>query len=88
MDSRIEELAMCILERARAAAEYRGPKYNYWRRIEVLAGEIIGVIFQYRTDFPNEYEDSITEQNKQIAELRQQLSRYQEREKTMGWMQD
>lgn len=68
MDSRIEELAQIIRERAGDAAKnvqaaadgYRGDRYHSWRALERLAGEMQGVIDQYRRDHREEYVDVIS----------------------------
>lgn len=103
MDSRIEELAQIIGERAGSAADlvrdaadgYRGDRYHSWRRMQALANEILTVISDYRRDHPKEYVDDslvrargqIKEAHEQIVSLRNELRTYREREKTMGWDQ-
>ena len=69
MDSRIEELAQIISERAGAAAENTrnaaggilGDRYHSWRRLHTLARDIQAVIDEYRRDHPEEYRDDEAE---------------------------
>ena len=104
MDSRIEELAQIIRERAREAAHnvqaaadgLRGDRYHSWRRLEYLAGEMQTVIDDYRKAHREEYEDMSLvralqrekELQEQVVSLRNELRTYREREKTMGWNQN
>jgi hypothetical protein len=104
MDSRIEELAQIILERATDAANnvqaaadgLRGDRYHSWRRLAHLAGEMKTVIDDYRNAHRDEYEDTSMvralqrekELQEQVVSLRQELRYYREREKTMGWNQN
>lgn len=101
MDSRIEELAQIIRERAgqsaetvRAAADgFRGDRYHSWRQLERLASEMQQVIDDYRHDHPEEYVDlssmrtaqQLKDANEQIVALRTELRQYREREQTTGW---
>jgi len=63
MDSRIEELATIIKERASSTADLlqdrsdRGDVYHSYRSLETLASNMLRVIKEYRTDHPKEYED-------------------------------
>ena len=104
MDSRIEELASAIKERARDAAKnFRASsdgvlsdQYHSWLRLFHLAGEIQTVIDDYRKAHREEYEDIALvralqrekELQSQVVDLRSELRSYREREKTMGWSQD
>lgn len=104
MDSRIEELAQIIRERAREAAHnvqaaadgLRGDRYHSWRRLENLAAEMQTVMGDYRKTHREEYEDlSLVralqrekELQDQVISLRAELRTYREREKTMGWNQN
>lgn len=105
MDSRIEELAHIIAERAGDAADntrkaadgLRGDRYHAWRRLHALAREMLTVVEDYRRDHPEEYADHPSrlellrerfDLTEQVVGLRQELARYREREKTMGWQQD
>jgi hypothetical protein len=104
MDSRIEELAQIIRERAREAAHnvqaaadgIRGDRFYSWNRLFQLSAEMQTVIDDYRKSHPEEYEDmSIAralqrekELQEQVVSLRNELRTYREREKTMGWSQD
>ena len=96
MDSRIEEFAQAIYERAEFAAEnvrkaadgYRGDRYHSWRSLQNLAKSMLDVVNDYRKAHPEEYADGSLEMRdltEQIVQLRGQLKNYQEREKTMGW---
>lgn len=101
MDSRIEELALIIAERAGDAAEsvrraadgLRGDRYHSWKRLHYLAREMQAVIDDYRKSHPEEYEFTEVAQAKKQAEtfkaemiaLRQELARYKEREAVQGW---
>lgn len=101
MDSRIEELAQIISERAGAAAENMrnasggilGDRYHSWRRLHTLARDMQAVIDEYRRDHPEEYRDDEAERLRNMcityaAELvtaRQELARYKEREAVQGW---
>ena len=72
MDSRIEELAQIIRERAGSAADnvrnaaggVRGDRYHSWRQLHALAGQMLEVIESYRKDHPEEYEFTDGEQLK------------------------
>lgn len=60
MDSRIEELAEIILERAKGTADLiktpsDADRYKAYRRCEWLAVEILSVIHDYRCDHQEEY---------------------------------
>lgn len=63
MDSRIEELAQIIRERAASAADnvrraadgVRGDRYHSWRSLESLAMGMLRVIEDYRREHPEEY---------------------------------
>lgn len=60
MDSRIEELAEIILERAKGAADpiterNHDDRYRTYRRIEWLATDILAALRQYRAEHPQEY---------------------------------
>ena len=62
MDSRIEELAQIIRERAGASADNLSKtkiegQYHYWRRLESLAVSMLRVIEEYRREHPEEYTD-------------------------------
>ncbi len=101
MDSRIEELAQIISERAGAAAENTrnaaggilGDRYHSWRRLHTLARDIQAVIDEYRRDHPEEYRDDEAERLRgmidtyvsELVDARQQLARYKEREAVQGW---
>lgn len=101
MDSRIEELARLIAERAGDAAEnvrraadgLRGDRYHSWRRLHYLAREMQTVIDDYRKAHPEEYEFTELAQARGMAETykaeliaaRQELARYKEREAVQGW---
>lgn len=94
MDTRIEELAQIILERAHTTAEQlmdnseRNEKYHSYRTVEQLATRILRVVADYRKEHPKEYEDPAKCLHEQIVNLRHELKNYREREKTMGWNQD
>ena len=104
MDSRIEEFASAIKERARDAAKNTGSstdgilsdRYRSWRRLFHLAAEMQTVIDDYRKSHREEYEDMALvkalqrekELKSQVIDLRSELRSYREREKTMGWSQD
>jgi hypothetical protein len=91
MDSRIEELALIISERAEAGAV--GDRCHWWRRISHLAREMQTVIDDYRKAYPKEYEFNELAQAQKMAETyktemvaaRQELARYKEREAVQGW---
>ena len=101
MDSRIEELAQIIAERAgdaadnvsRAADGQLGDRYHSWCRLRNLAREMKTVIDDYRKAHPKEYEFSELAQWRGWAETykaemiaaRQELAYYKEREKVQGW---
>lgn len=91
MDSRIEELATIIQERASSTADLfmeggdRGDSYHSYRSLEALARNMLRVIKEYRADHPKEYEDPSKHLHEQIVSLRSKLARYEEREATMGW---
>lgn len=101
MDSRIEELAQIISDRAGAAAENTrnaaggilGDRYHSWRRLHTLARDIQAVIDEYRRDHPEEYRDDEAERLRgmidtyvsELVDARQQLARYKEREAVQGW---
>ncbi len=103
MDSRIEELALIIAERAGQAADnvrnaaggVRGDRYHSWRRLHALARDMQAVIDEYRRDHPEEYVDTTAylaqkrekELQEQVVSLRNELRQIREREKTMGWNQ-
>ena len=101
MDSRIEELAQIIRERAGDAADnvrnaaggIRGDRYHSWARLHSLAGDMLDVISGYRSDHPEEYRDDEAERLRgmidtyvsELVDARQQLARYKEREAVQGW---
>lgn len=103
MDSRIEELAQIIFERAgdaaknveRSADGLLGDRHRSWTRLHSLAREMKSVIDEYRKAHPEEYEDTEIlrmrarekELHQDIVSLRNELRTYTEREKTMGWSQ-
>lgn len=103
MDSRIEELAGIIAERAneacgvvqRAADGVRGDRYWAWSQMRASALEILSVIDKYRRDHPEEYVDDEAKRLRgmcqtykdELVKVRQELAHYKEREKTMGWDQ-
>jgi len=94
MDSRIEELANIIQERASSTADLlqdggdRGDAYHSYRSLEAMAGSMLRVIKEYREEHPKEYDDPVNHLHEQIVSLRSKLARYEEREKTMGWNQN
>jgi hypothetical protein len=60
MDSRIEELAEIILERAKGVADQiternHSDTYRTYRRIERQAVDILAALREYRADHPEEY---------------------------------
>lgn len=101
MDSRIEELAQIIAERAgvavdnarNAAGGIMDNRYHYWRRLQALASDMQEVVDDYRRDHPEEYRDDETERLRgmcttyaaELVQARQQLARYKEREAVQGW---
>lgn len=101
MDSRIEELAQAIVERAGAMSEnviaapggIRGDRYRSWHRLHSLARGMLEVIDEYRRDHPEEYRDDEAERLRRMCETyvselvqsRQELARYREREAVQGW---
>jgi hypothetical protein len=100
MDTRVEELACIIHERAKESADNirsaagceRGDLYPCYRRLQSLAYEMLNVISEYRRDHPEEYVDikeqqllaRIKELEGDTVTLRRQLHTYREREQTMG----
>lgn len=101
MDSRIEELAQIIRERAgdaqenvrKAAGGIRGDRYHSWARLHALAGSMLEVISDYRKDHPEEYRDDEAERLRgmcttyvaELVQARQELARYKEREAVQWW---
>ena len=81
MDSRIEELALIIAERAGAASEnvqnaadgLRGDRYWSWKRLHSLAREMQAVIDDYRKAHPEEYEFT---PDVQVIKLRGMMETY------------
>jgi len=101
MDSRIEELAQIIRERAGDAADnvrnaaggVRGDRYRAWLGLHSLANNMLDIISGYRLDHPEEYRDDEAERLRgmvstyvsELVDARQQLARYKEREAVQGW---
>jgi hypothetical protein len=105
MDSRIEEFALAIHERAKTALDHvmgacggapMSDKHQYWRAIVSHAKGVLDAVEGYRRTHPEEYEDialsraqaRVKELQSDVVSLRSELSRYREREKTMGWSQE
>lgn len=66
MDSRIEELATIILERAKSSADLikdgglrDKDRYHTYRRFERLAVDMLTAIHEYRVDHRDEYVDRV-----------------------------
>ena len=101
MDSRIEELAQIISERAGAATEkarnatggIKDDRYQYWRRLHSLARDMQAAIDEYRRDHPEEYLDDEAKRLRgmcatyeaELVTARRELANYKEREKVQGW---
>lgn len=96
MDSRIEEFAQAIYERADLAIKNSisfgdgcmDERHDSYFRLRHLAKSMLDVVSDYRKTHPDQYiNDSlqIRDLAEQVVQLRGQLRNYQEREQTMGW---